>query len=387
MYSGLIRLKGLIQTYSDYNLTGSTLEELQELETVVDETVQRLMREIDDEADLSRRADNIQLMQSQLTYMADEIAGFENMPTSHPFPPIFKNFLVGKIFYLLKHIRYYFPQEFNNNYLLPKEFLIYNQHQKQEPIINLLAKLSRMKTDIHLIELLNIFFNSHSHPRRFKIDTWRQWAYQETLFNVIDEIEEIVNPEFAEYYLLQLLIAYNFNSIQIYGYFMKFIEKITLSDNPIVEQLQRLNYLQKIFRQVRLETNESYDASAPILKESVISGLDAEITYLEQKEKIFADTFKPSQADHGAKFYFKVAVTLAELIFFFRIALEVGFFATKFKSYLYEFVTNHIQTERAENFSKKSMRNHYNNKPFSDKVVGSIRSWMEKMIKHIDLHY
>jgi len=71
----------------------------------------------------------------------------------------------------------------------------------------------------------------------------------------------------------------------------------------------------------------------------------------------------------------------------FRIFIEVGFINTKFKSYLYEFVSNHIQTERSEKPSLKSQRNHFSNKPFPDRMVQSIRDWLSKMIVHIDLYY
>jgi hypothetical protein len=33
------------------------------------------------------------------------------------------------------------------------------------------------------------------------------------------------------------------------------------------------------------------------------------------------------------------------------------------------------------------MRNHFNNKPFPDRVVHNVKSWLEKMTNHIDLYY
>jgi len=69
------------------------------------------------------------------------------------------------------------------------------------------------------------------------------------------------------------------------------------------------------------------------------------------------------------------------------VMLEVKMIFTKFNSYLYEFISNHIRTERAENISKKSMRNHFNNKPFPDRVVQNVKGWLEKMIHHINLYY
>ncbi|RYG12321.1 MAG: hypothetical protein EOO07_19230 [Chitinophagaceae bacterium] len=160
-----------------------------------------------------------------------------------------------------------------------------------------------------------------------------------------------------------------------------------MSDAEFHEQQQDLIYLLKIFQQVRVDAQHLYDPKVQSLKLSVIESLEAELAYLEQKEKLYTQNFKITSPNEPSKFYFVVAVTLAELMFFFRILLEVAFIQTKFKSYLYEFVNNHIKTERAENISKKSQRNHFSNKPFPDRIVQSIRSWLQKMINHIDQHY
>jgi hypothetical protein len=142
-----------------------------------------------------------------------------------------------------------------------------------------------------------------------------------------------------------------------------------------------------VFRQVRIDTPVLYDPVVQSLKVSFVESLEAELNYLEQKEKLYLQNFKSTNPEAPSKFYFNVAVTLAELMFFFRVMLEVKLIFTKFNSYLYEFISNHIRTAKAENISKKSMRNHFNNKPFPDRVVQNVRLWLQKMIEHIDLYY
>jgi hypothetical protein len=114
--------------------------------------------------------------------------------------------------------------------------------------------------------------------------------------------------------------------------FVKHIEKTTLGETSFPEQQQELLFLLKTFRQVRIEAQSLYNPTVQSLKISVIESLEAELSYLEQKEKLYLQSFKATNPEAPSKFYFKVAVTLAELMFFFRVMLEVALISTKFNS-------------------------------------------------------
>jgi len=288
---------------------------------------------------------------------------------------------------LLEHIRNYFVTYFDFDAELPVRF--FEQHRSLYPLFknDLNERLLLYKVDPELSALILSFSQATGMSERFKIRTWRHWDYLVKTVRVISQFLENPPMEDIDLELLKLLICKEFNSIQVYAYFLKYIERTTLSDAEFHEQQQELIYLLKTFQQVRVEAQHLYDPKVQSLKTSVIESIEAELAYLEQKEKLYTQNFKSSGPDEPSKFYFDVAVTLAELMFFFRILLEVAFIQIKFKSYLYEFVNNHIKTQRAENISKKSQRNHFSNKPFPDRIVQSIRNWLQKMISHIDDHY
>jgi hypothetical protein len=341
-------------------------------------------QQIPDEAGKSRYISGIQ---SQLTYMADGITGFEDGEDINiQLVPVFEWILV-KLFDLLEHIRNYFPDYFNFGAQLPKEFISRNRNKHEFMDSELVEVLTLNHVDPPLVDLIKSYSEATDKSERFKIKTWQQWTFLITTVTVISNFMNDPPKGDIDLEILKLFLCWEFNSIQVYAYFLKYIEKITLSENSFQEQQQDLLYLLKVFKQVRIEGKHLYDPQVQSLKSSVIESITAELNYLEEKEKIYLQNFRA--ADNGApsKFYFKVMVTLAELMFLFRIFIEVEFISTKFKSYLYEFVSSHIQTERSEKPSLKSQRNHFNNKPFPDRVVRSVRDWLSKMITHIDLYY
>lgn len=391
MAVALTKLKGFIQTYTSMSFGNISEAELDELKSFISEALSMLRWEIEDELnnliDDSEKGIYIINLQSQLTYLADGITGFDPDDKSGVQISGLFDWLLTSLFELLEHVRNYFASYFDFDAELPTHFFSRFQPINADFGNNLEETLIKNNVDQELSSLILAFSRSTDKSERFKIRTWRQWDYLVKTVQGISQFLDHPPKEDIDLEILKLLICKEFNSIQVYAYFLKYIERTTLSDAEFHEQQQDLFYLLKTFQQVRVEAQHLYDPKVQSLKTSVIESLEAELTYLEHKEKLYTQNFRSTDADAPSKFYFVVAVTLAELMFFFRILLEVAFIQIKFKSYLYEFVNNHIKTQRAENISKKSQRNHFSNKPFSDRIVQSIRGWLQKMINHIDQHY
>jgi hypothetical protein len=391
MAASLTKIKGFIQTYSGYNFENLSEAEFEELKNFVSQALLMLRWEMEEELqqipDEAGKSQYISGLQSQLIYMADGITGFEDGGDVRiQLVPVFE-WVMMSIFDLLEHIRNYFPDYFDFGAMLPKEFISSHRDKNKFSGAQLIEVLTTHHTDPVLVELIKNYNEATDKSERFKIKTWQQWDFLIKTHTVISDFMDDPPKKDIDLELLKIFVCRDFNSIQVYAFFLKYIERITLSEASFEEQQQDLLYLLKVFKQVRIEGKYVYNPQVQSLKTSVIESITAELNYLEEKEKIYLQSFKPADNATPSKFYFKVMVTLAELMFLFRIFIEVGFINTKFKSYLYEFVSNHIQTERSEKPSLKSQRNHFNNKPFPDRIVQSIRDWLSKMIGHIDLYY
>jgi len=390
MATSFLKLKGFVQSYAGFDMDEISATDQVQLTDFVNDSIHVLKWEIEEEFNLLKaeeRSHYIKLMQSQLTYLSNAITGFDKDKIKNNSLYLGRELALDGIYLLLEHLRIYFADQFNFNAELPDHFL--ERYKQIHPIFQrrLIEQLKPFNIGQELLLLLETFVEATERADIFKIRNWWQWEYLLNTGKILSEFIAKPPPGDIELELLKLFLHQDFNSIHVYAYFLKYFERITLSELTYPEQQQQLLYYVKIVKQVRVESPQRYDPNVQSLKTSVLDSLVAEIRYLEDKEKVMVQTFKSTTPGNPAKFYFKVIITLAELMFFFRIMLEVGFIQTKFNSYLYEFITNHIKTQRAENISKKSMRNHFSNKPFPDRLVQNVRSWLNKMINHIDLYY
>lgn len=390
MAASLTKLKGFIQTYSGCNFENIPEQEIDELKSFLTEAISSVTWEIEDNLRNSKnrveKKQYIVSLQFQLTYMADRIFGFDrDDKKSVKISTVFV-WLQTSIFELLIHIRTYFGFYFDFGMDLPAGFVGHSKLGYQS-FDNLSGKLTETKVDPDLSLLIRTFAEATGKSERFKIRTWRQLDFLLKTIGAVEHCLDTIPGNDIDLELLKIFISRNFNSIQVYAWFLKYIERITFADNSFQDQKQRLLYLLKVTKQVRIGDKGCFDPKVQSLQTSIVESLDAEIRYLEDKHQLFLQEFKSTNPEDPSKFYFTVMSTLGELMFLFRLMLEVGFVETKFNSYLYEFVSNHIRTKNTENISKKSQRNLFNNKPFPDRVVQNVRLWLTKMTNHLDLYY
>lgn len=391
MAAAFTQIKAFISTYTGYNFDEISRQEMEDLKNFVQQSFQairwEILTDLETLPDESSKKQYISNLQVQLVYLNSIHQGYNHEMIVHQRTADFAGWLTTEIFQLLEHIRAHFSAYIDDGQNLPDNYIKAYRNQHPEIWADFEQFLKEHPLDSELKLLLTQFANATESSEKFVIKTWRQFDYLLNMIWSIIKWKELTEEENRELALLKLFVYNEFNSIQIYAYFIKYIEKITLGEASYQDQQQELLYLLKVFRQVRVDAYLPYDPKVQSLKLSVVESLETELAYLEQMEKLQVQHFQGTNPEAPSRFYFNVAVTLAELMFFFRVMLEVKVIYTKFNSYLYEFISNHIRTERTDNISKKSMRNHFSNKPFPDRVVQNVKAWLEKMIQHINLHY
>jgi hypothetical protein len=390
MVNRLIKIKAATITIASYGDNELNTQMPDELHGILNEDASQMVVRIEEQlfgytGEVERKA-YLNDVQFHLTELANQLFvlsrnGEISMTISGIFLTMAKK-TITVLNYLFDHLSVYF----NLRGKLPAGYTSIVHTAGTGRVEKIIKELYAMKIDPGLVDVLNAYLLNLEAQDPYPLQTWQQWLYLQETINWLENFTQMDAAGKPECRLMLELIGRNFNSIRIYAYFMKYISRITLADKPFQDQQQDLLYLLKVLRQVLVDPKHTYDANVQPLKQSLIDCLTAELEYVEQREKVFVDHYK-STVDSPSRFYFDVAVTLAELMFLIKIWMEVKFIQTKFKSYVYEFISNHIRTKRAENLSKKSMRNHLSNTYLPDRLVLNVRDWLSKMIAHIDLHY
>jgi hypothetical protein len=390
MVNTLIKIKAAMMTIAGYSEEQSNVQLPHELSGIVSEGSGQMIFRIEEqlfsytlETDRKVLLYDVQFHLTELVDLLFELSGKEQI--SGRIFDVFQT-VAEKSVAVLNHLFARYIAYFNLSGKLPAGYFRNAHASNYERVHKIITLLYAEKIDVDLVQVLNTYLMNDGPQDLYLLHTWQQWQYLQEMINWLDLYTQQQTGERVGSNLLLILIARNFNSIHIYAYFLKLISRITLADQPLENQQQDLLYLLKEVRQVIVDPKYIYDVNVQPLKQSLIECLTAELEYVEQREKVVVKHFRNS-ADTPSRFYFDVAVTLAEFMFLIKVWLEISFIHTKFKSYVYEFISNHIHTKRAENLSKKSMRNHLSSTYLPDRLVLNVRDWLSKMINHIDLHY
>jgi hypothetical protein len=390
MVNTLIKIKAVTTTIASYGEDQLNNQVPDELTWIISEDVSRMVIRIEEqlfafktEADRKAYLNDVQF---HLTELADQLLSIgQDKQIAVSIANLFLA-MSERAVTVLNHLYNHLNAYFNLGGKLPFGYTSIAHVSKAERVGKIITGLRVLEIDPDLIDLLHAYLLHADQQDLYPLRTWHQWQYLQETIRWLEQFTQVPPAVKPECKLLLELVARNFNSIRIYAYFIKYIGRVTQAEKAFQDQQQDLLYLLKVLRQVLVDSKYVYDAQVQPLKDSLVDCLTAELEYVEQREKVFINNYK-STNDSPSRFYFEVAVTLAELMFLVKVWLETNFIQTKFKSYVYEFISNHIRTKRAENLSKKSMRNHVSNPYVPDRLVLNVRDWLVKMIAHIDLHY
>jgi hypothetical protein len=191
MAVALTKLKGFVQTYTSMSFGNISEAELDELKSFVSQALSMLRWEIEDDlnnlADDSEKGIYIINLQSQLTYLADGITGFDRDDKSEMQITGLFDWLLTSLFELLEHVRNYFAGFFDFDAELPTHFFIRYKPIHADFGYNLEEALIKNNVDQELSSLILGFSRSTDKSERFKIRTWRQWDYLIKTVQVISQ--------------------------------------------------------------------------------------------------------------------------------------------------------------------------------------------------------
>lgn len=219
MLVSLFKLKGFIQTYAGYNFDRISGPELEELKNFAGQALSELRREmagnLDNLHEETEKAESIYHLQSQLTYMADSLSGFdrENKPEKE-IAPIFR-WLQNGLFDLLDHMRVYFTAYFDFKMDLPAGFAgtVKPVYQCFDAVKD---KLGRSPVDPGLSALIIHFSAATDKSERFRVRTWHQWDFLVKTIGAIDHFLNDPPQGDINLALLKLFVCMQFNSIQVF---------------------------------------------------------------------------------------------------------------------------------------------------------------------------
>lgn len=164
----------------------------------------------------------------------------------------------------------------------------------------------------------------------------------------------------------------NFNAAVFYDYNQLKIEALLEGLDHYQEKKMFLLELRKELRQLPKLLSEGHSKDSPHIIESLCGFIDEEVTSIVQK---ISDN-GPTQ--NSSRFYFFTNLNVPEITYFYKLMLETKIISTARKADLYEFISNHIQTESRRKLSEHSIKNK-SYKP-DEKSIKKVRLKLREML-------
>lgn len=203
-----------------------------------------------------------------------------------------------------------------------------------------------------IIELLRLTI---AKTNLFKIKTsYYQAAYLDELLDKLIELTESPDGHTPDQ-TINLLIQQGFNTPAFYSYCCIEIIKKRDACGDIAGSYRELFWIQKTLNQILSCKDQQFYSSLPEIRTSLLNFTQAEITHIDNLEKIAADLAGGEKLQEN----FKVSLSVKELGFFIHLQVECGIIMEERPKKVHEYVVGHYSTKETANISAKSFKNAY----------------------------
>jgi len=253
----------------------------------------------------------------------------------------------------------------------------------RQTIDNLIEKFSQRNISEELTRILEDYLNSKIN---FTIRSLHDMEYLKSVSSALGKLLDNDESEDFEKQITTELIYLNFNCLHFIRYYISKIQKSYDDVDSYEDELKEAILAAKEMRQEQVRPDWAFDIQAPNLKQVLSKAIDEEIYCLKKLQKNYNKrVYQPQAAAGLSRFYFKVSITIDQLIFFFRLMIETGTLIAKKKDDVYEFISRHIGTNNKDDLSKGNMRNKYS-KPHP-KTVLRVKSLLLDMLRILNERY
>ena len=387
MFDTFTRLKVLVDTFEEpiYDVDRDRQN------AQIDNFIAAFRKKLDEKIEHLENKDRLVLLlhnvQAKLSFYAGRIhRTIQNLHNSE------KKTLLGYMLSSLNTIQedlfnFYRPY-FNRIAFLPAGFVSRDYVALNERVSFVVSRLQDLEIDADLVQLLVDFLKCLERPNDVYIRTWNQFQYLTELVDLLVRFVTTSKEKAGTERLLQLLVGQNFNVIEFYYLILKRIENVKSREPDLESQLVQLETMLYKASTIRQERKFGYNREVRFIGLSICELLEKEIKRIDVKLDNFLIMEANTPVDQLQNHYFKVNVTIEDVMFFFRLLTKCQIIVTRFTARIYAFVNHFIRTKRSDKPSKKYMRNMLGQDKFvSSKTVKAMRSRLLFLVKYIDEHF
>ncbi|MEH6307222.1 hypothetical protein RYH73_16360 [Olivibacter sp. CPCC 100613] len=286
----------------------------------------------------------------------------------------------------LENLQLFYPQNFQSEKILPSFLLHFRSKAFLNNVQELLWVFDENRIERKLISLLKDYFYGFLHEKAGNYITWHHWNYALKLSNELSSrLLFLGYADRKEEELIIQLISFNFNHLPFYHFIIEKMHRLVeVNDDPHGQEEQWTHYRVRL-RAIPIIKELAADSQLPTIQYSLLTYIDKKLASFRKTRKIWSKFPVGGAKEDSKKYYFRVSLTARQLIFFFRILLELQILMVGKKKMLFTFIANFIGTPNADRLALHSLLSK-DDIP-SQQVIEKVKEILIKMINHINTKY
>ncbi|WDF55820.1 hypothetical protein [Mucilaginibacter sp. KACC 22063] len=335
--------------------------------------------------DQGRKSAYIEYLQTEICKVSDRYVGrLPNPMDNNP-----AHSLISRLLQALNDVYLYLKENyasaFNDQLKVPLALKQAFATENQKMAATIIRALTASGEDKALMKLIGDYLNVLSKPAYRPVQNSRELNYLTTFVTALYQlVNNYTGPELRTRLFLDL-IRLNFNYFPLICYYTKAMQtdydQVEFYQDELVKVAGKIRDL----RSVPVYKGNGYENGTSSLSAILAQALEEEEIMLKKHLRIQSRiTYKKWENRLFSPYFLRVSATVEQVVYFFRVLIEIGFFTGMKKVTYFDYIAKHIETDHQQIFSTGYVKNRYNNpkKLTSDKV----KSYFLKAVQWINEH-
>lgn len=286
----------------------------------------------------------------------------------------------------LHYLMLYYPQHFEINRPLPSFVPYFRSKKMQNNVVVLLSSFRENRIDKRLIDVLSNYFYSFLNNKSFNHITWHHWTYAVKIASELSSrLSFLSYTDRHQEELAELLITFNFNHRPFFRFIAEKMSELMEPCKDLYEKEQQWIQFHERLESIPVMSEMACDTTLPDIRYSVAKYIERKLESLSKQRKIWSKFPVGAVNQNSKNYHFKVSLTARQLIFFFRILLELEILVVGRKKTLFTFIANFIGTPNTDRLELHSLLS--KDEIPSQNVIEKVKSVLISMINHINANY
>ncbi|WP_345954645.1 hypothetical protein [Mucilaginibacter sp. PAMB04168] len=312
--------------------------------------------------DPGRRSEHIEYLQTELSKLSDRY--YALLPDSaerHPEHLVLQT-LLAALNYIYRSLQELYGVAFNDQLKVPLALKASFIAENRKMAFKILRALTSAGEDRALLRLIADYLDVLSRPVYRPVHNSRELDYQLHWVQSLHALAQAYSGDELRARLFPELVHLNFNYFPVICYYTRMLQTNDAEVEFYQEELVRVAEKLRDLRSIPINIHYGYEQGTESLGYILAKALEEEAATLKKKLRIQSRiTYKKWENMLFTPFFLHAAATMEQVIYFFRVLIEIGFFVHRKKVVYFDYVAKHVETDGQQGFSPGSVKNKYNN--------------------------